>query len=89
MFTIICYYVKYEQFCLIIPELGEEKFVKAAYSYEGLDEQELTFPVDAVIRLLRKNTKKNLKIDGEEWWEGEYNWVFRIFFNNFSYYFLI
>ena len=45
--------------------------MKAVYPYEGLDEQELTFPLDAVIRLLRKNTSK-IKIDGEEWWEGVY-----------------
>ncbi len=77
----------YEQFCLNISELGEEKFVKAAYSYEGLDEQELTFPIDAVIRLLRKNTKRNMKIDGEEWWEGEYNWKLRIFLTIFFIYF--
>ena len=40
------------------------------YPYEGLDNQELTFPVDAIIRLLRKSTKK-IRIDGEEWWEGK------------------
>lgn len=50
----------------------EEVFVKAVYPYEGLDEQELTFPLDAMIRLLRKNTSK-IKIDGEEWWEGVYD----------------
>lgn len=50
---------------------NEDKFVRAVYPYEGLDNQELTFPVDAIIRLLRKSTKK-IRIDGEEWWEGVY-----------------
>ena len=44
-------------------------FVKAVCPYEGLDEQELTFPSDALIRLVRRNTKK-IRIDGEDWWEG-------------------
>jgi hypothetical protein len=47
-------------------------YAKAVYPYEGLDSQELTFPIDALIRILRKNTKK-MKIDGEEWWEGVYD----------------
>ena len=41
------------------------------FLYEGLDEQELSFPADAYIRLLRTNASTK-KIDGEDWWEGVY-----------------
>lgn len=41
------------------------------YVYDGLDEQELSFPPDVYILLLRKDAIKK-KIDGESWWEGVY-----------------
>lgn len=44
--------------------------MKSVYAYDGLDDQELSFPGDCYIRLLRKDIDK--KIDGEEWWEGAY-----------------
>lgn len=47
----------------------EPEFVKSVYVYDGLDDQELSFPPEAYIRLLRKNADKK-KIDNEEWWEG-------------------
>ena len=46
--------------------------MKSVYKYEGLDEQELPFPIDAYIRLLRKNIKKK-KFDDEQWYEGAYD----------------
>ena len=46
-------------------------YVQSVFHYEGLDEQELSFPADVVFRLLRK-CETRLKIDGEEWWEGVY-----------------
>lgn len=45
--------------------------MKSVYVYDGLDDQELSFPPDAYIRLLRKHLDKK-KIDDEEWWEGVY-----------------
>jgi hypothetical protein len=49
----------------------EPKFVKSVYKYEGLEEQELTFPMNAYIRVLRKSIKFK-KFDDEEWCEGAY-----------------
>ncbi|CAF0714496.1 unnamed protein product [Brachionus calyciflorus] len=48
-----------------------EIYVKSVYVYDGLDDQELSFPPDIYIRLLRKHSD-NKKIDNEEWWEGVY-----------------
>ncbi len=41
------------------------------YFYDGLDEQELSFPSDVYIRLLRRNLPKK-KVDNETWYEGVY-----------------
>lgn len=51
--------------------IKDETYVKSVCAYEGLDAQELTFPNNALIRVLRTNikTKRN---DGEEWMEGAY-----------------
>lgn len=46
-------------------------YVKSVYAYDGLSEQELTFPSDCYIRLLRKNIS-DAKLYGEEWFEGAY-----------------
>ncbi len=62
--------------------LDKYEIVQAVYPYEGLDEQELTFPEDAFIKLLRKNTKKK-RIDGEEWWEGKCFIIY--YFDNFNF----
>lgn len=50
--------------------IKDETYVKSVCAYEGLDAQELTFPNNALIRVLRTNikTKRN---DGEEWMEGK------------------
>lgn len=52
--------------------LDDPVFVKSVYKYEGLDEQEISFPAEVYIRLLRKNIT-NKKFDGEQWFEGAYN----------------
>ena len=44
-------------------------FVKALYGYSAQDNEELSFPEDAVIELLRTDT--NGVDDG--YWEGQYN----------------
>ncbi len=49
----------------------EPKFVKSVYKYEGLEEQELTFPMNAYIQVLRRNIKFK-KFDEEQWCEGAY-----------------
>lgn len=54
---------------------GEDPiYVKSVYAYDGLDDQELTFPGECYIRLLRKEatTTDRKFADGEEWWEGAY-----------------
>lgn len=53
---------------------GDPTYVKSVYAYDGLDDQELSFPAECYIRLLRKNivTARNQAGRGEEWWEGAY-----------------
>ncbi len=46
--------------------------MKSVYKYEGLDEQELSFPANVLIRVLRKNIHTK-KFDDEQWYEGVYD----------------
>ena len=48
----------------------ELELVKSVYQYDGISDEELSFPNESYIRILRKNLKR--KVDGEEWWEGVY-----------------
>jgi hypothetical protein len=50
----------------------EARHVRAVYKYEGLEEQELSFPMGARVRLLRRNIKFK-KFDEEQWCEGAYD----------------
>ena len=53
-----------------IKKKDELELVKSVFVYDGISEQELSFPADVYIRILRKNQLR--KVDGEEWWEGVY-----------------
>ena len=46
------------------------ELAKSVYQYDGISDEELTFPSEIYIRILRKDSKR--KVDQEEWWEGVY-----------------
>ncbi len=48
----------------------ELELAKSVYQYDGISEEELSFPSEIYIRILRKDSKR--KVDSEQWWEGVY-----------------
>ena len=48
----------------------ELELAKSVYQYDGISDEELSFPSEIYIRILRKDSKR--KVDSEEWWEGVY-----------------